>query len=89
MAQKQNHWLVIPLCREHHRGNEGLDTYGEGVRGWEAKYGTQIEWLEEVSNRLGYCLFRRAGIAGYQYQFMDPPEGAAEPEPSPDDALAG
>lgn len=87
MAQKQNHWLVIPLCPEHHRGNEGLDTYREGVRGWEAKYGTQIEWLEEVSNRLGYSLFGRAGAAGYAYQFMDPPQEPPEPEPPAADAL--
>ena len=88
-GQRQNHWLVIPLCPEHHRGNKGLDTGQRGVSGWEEEYGTQVEWLEEVSNSLGYCLFKRAGAAGYTYQFMDPPVGAAEPEPPATDALEG
>jgi len=63
VAQKQSDWLVIPLSKELHQGQYGLDTWGDGVRAWESYWGkTQIELLQEVSARLGYDVFERAGV---------------------------
>ena len=70
MAQRQNHWLVIPLCPQLHRGRHGLDT--NSVSAWEARYGRQVALLEEVSWRLGYCVFRKAGIE-HEYHTYDQP----------------
>lgn len=36
MAQRSSHWLVVPLCPEHHRGASGL--HGLGSRGFELRY---------------------------------------------------
>lgn len=49
--------LVIPLKSDFHVGNEGID-YGIGVLTWEKWYGTQMEFLAEVGELLGYDLFR-------------------------------
>ena len=63
MGQRQDHWLVIPLNWKAHRGRVGLDSFDEGVDKWEAYWGkTQIELLIEVSDRLGYCVFAKAGV---------------------------
>jgi hypothetical protein len=43
---------VLPLCPEHHRGNNGL--HGLGVKGFERKYEISCErLLERVSEKLG------------------------------------
>jgi hypothetical protein len=42
----------LPLCPEHHRGNNGL--HGLGVKGFERKYEVSCErLLERVSEKLG------------------------------------
>jgi len=65
MSQKQNHWLTIPLTYEEHLGHMGLDTWSQGVVAWERYWGqTQIELLTEVSARLGYDVFEKAGVKG-------------------------
>lgn len=63
MAQRQNDWLVIPLRSTLHStgGNKGIDS-GAGVKSWEAKYGSQVEHLDEVCRRLGVNVWRKAGI---------------------------
>lgn len=62
-GQRQNHWLVIPLGWRLHRGKEGLDTWADGVVAWEAKWATnQLRLLHQVSDRLGYSVFEKAGI---------------------------
>lgn len=71
MAQRQNHWLVIPLNPQLHRGQFGLDT--SSVREWERAYGDQVTFLEEVSWRLGYDVFAKAGIEDYEYRAFDRP----------------
>jgi hypothetical protein len=53
MALKQNPFLQIPLHAEYHVGNFGID-YGEGVLTWEQKFGTQVEHLRWVQEKLGY-----------------------------------
>ena len=62
MAQKQNHWLVIPLSPELHRiGKRSLD--GGSVEEWEEQWSTQIDLLTQVGDVLGYCVFERAGVS--------------------------
>lgn len=71
MAERQNHWLVIPLNPNLHRGQFGLDT--SSVEEWEHAYGKQTHFLEEVSHRLGYDVFKKAEIDGYEYQAFHRP----------------
>jgi hypothetical protein len=70
MSQRQNHWLVLPLCPELHLA---LD---RDVRAWELRWHSQILLLEELCFRLSYCVFQRAGISDYQHRFMDCPNVA-------------
>lgn len=43
---------ILPLCPEHHRGNDGI--HGLGVKGFERKYQISCEeLLERVSTKLG------------------------------------
>ena len=49
--------LVIPLKAQFHVGDDGID-YGVGVETWEKWYGTQMEFLKEVGELLGYDLFQ-------------------------------
>ncbi len=64
-AQKQDDWLVIPLAAILHTGDLGIDN-GMGpfksVIAWEAKFGSQVDHLDEVCRRLGYNVWARAGI---------------------------
>ena len=63
VAQRQNHFLVIPLGWRIHRGQYGLDSWAEGPAAWEARWGqTQLSLLSQVSDRLGYSVFEKAGI---------------------------
>jgi len=36
MGQRSPHYLVVPLCKGHHQGNEGV--HGLGVRGFYTRY---------------------------------------------------
>ena len=63
-GQKVSDWLVIPLDAEYHTGSRGIDA-GQGgltLLDWEALYGTQVEHLDEVCERLGYSVWEKAGI---------------------------
>ena len=63
MAQRQNHWLVIPLRWDLHNGaGIGLDDHPLGVYHWELLHLDQISLLEQVSQRVGYDVFQRAGV---------------------------
>lgn len=63
VAQRQNHWLVIPLDPELHQGQWGLDTHPDGVTAWEKYWRTtQIELLTIVGTRLGVDVWGLAGI---------------------------
>jgi len=43
---------VLPLCPEHHRGNNGV--HGLGTKGFEDKWGVTYEaLLERINERLG------------------------------------
>ena len=36
MSQRASHFLVVPLCPEHHQGNSGI--HGLGERGFYTRY---------------------------------------------------
>ena len=48
-GQKNSHYMVLPLCWEHHQGNDGFHA---GQKTWESKYGTESELLEYVLDNL-------------------------------------
>ena len=48
--------LIIPLKENFHVGDEGID-FNIGVTTWELWYGTQMEFLQEVNEQLGYNIF--------------------------------
>ena len=51
-AGKRSTSPIIPLCPEHHRGNNGV--HGLGRKGFERKWGTTEEaLLEKVKQSLG------------------------------------
>lgn len=46
-GRRANNYNTLPLCVQHHRGNEGI--HGLGVKGFAKHYGvTELELLEEV-----------------------------------------
>lgn len=47
---RKNHELVIPLCRFHHRGEQGVHTLSRRV--WEPIYGTEAQHLQTVAARI-------------------------------------
>lgn len=49
--------LVIPLKADYHTGEYGIDS-GVGVRTWEKYFGTQWDFIQEVSESLGYDLIK-------------------------------
>ena len=49
--------LIIPIKADFHFGDEGID-YGVGVLTWEKYYGTQMDFLAEAGEKLGYDFFR-------------------------------
>ncbi len=49
--------LVIPLHEHYHTGGSGIDS-GLGVLTWERQFGTQWDFIQEVSESLGYDLIK-------------------------------
>lgn len=60
-AQRSNDYLVIPLHAKFHTGSHGIDA-GFGVQNWERVFGTQVDFLDRVSRKLGYNVWTLAGI---------------------------
>jgi hypothetical protein len=59
-GKKPSDWLTLPICPEHHRvEHKGLDY---SPRLWEERWGTQVRYLNWVSDRVGYDVFERAGV---------------------------
>ena len=51
MSQRAPHWLAVPLCPEHHRGETGL--HGLGTRAFERMYGlSELDLLAETIKRM-------------------------------------
>ena len=46
MGLRASHYDTIPLCHHHHNGAEGIHTIGKMT--WEAKYGYQVDMIEET-----------------------------------------
>lgn len=52
LAQRASHMDVIPLCPPHHRtGGHGVALH-DGIRTWEANFGTEAELLEQIRGML-------------------------------------
>ncbi len=60
-GMKTNDWLVIPIAREIHTGQFGIDA-AFGVERWESKYGPQMYWLMVVCDKLDIDVFAKAGL---------------------------
>lgn len=60
MSQKTSDYLVIPLDAEFHTGNNGIDT-AMSVEDWEYLFGNQADFLDELSEILGYDVWKLAG----------------------------
>ena len=52
MGQRSSHDRVLPLCHAHHQGGGYGVARHAGEKVWESKYGTQLELLEIVNNKL-------------------------------------
>lgn len=50
MAQRASHFQTIPLCYNHHQGNEGIHTLG--TKAWQKKYGSELDLLKSVNFQL-------------------------------------
>jgi len=50
MGQKAHDMYTIPLCLNHHTGQQGI--HKVGMRQWEFQYGTQEELLEITNLKL-------------------------------------
>jgi hypothetical protein len=61
-GQKTSDWLVIPLDAEFHTGRFGIDSGSYTVEEWEATFGRQAEYVDEVCARLGVDVWAKAGI---------------------------
>jgi hypothetical protein len=59
IGQKQNPFLQIPLHSHYHVGPWGIDS-GVGVEAWESMFGTQVQMLQWVNERLSYDLWDQA-----------------------------
>ena len=47
--------LVIPIAEHYHTGGNGIDS-GYGVHTWEHHFGTQWDFIQQVSDCVGYDL---------------------------------
>ena len=48
-GQKNSHYMVLPLCWEHHQGQDGFHS---APKTWQDKYGTEAELLEWVLDNM-------------------------------------
>lgn len=55
MSQRASNYEVIPLCHAHHRtGGYGV-AFHAGKSGFESKFGTEKQLLEQVKGLLNDC----------------------------------
>jgi len=55
---KVSDWLQIPLCYNHHQGQEGIHTIG--IHAWEVLYGEQSGFVDRVGGYYGISPWSRA-----------------------------
>lgn len=63
-GMKSSDWLVIPLASWLHTGQYGIDG-SMGVPAWETRFGTQlqhVQWVRERMLPFGVDSFRQAGV---------------------------
>lgn len=60
VGMKTSDWLQIPLQQMYHTGDLGIDVMG--IETWEAAFGTQLQFLEDVSREVGYDVLELAGV---------------------------
>ena len=53
MGQRSKHTEVLPLCHAHHQGGGYGVALHAGEKEWQSRYGSQLELLEIVNNKLG------------------------------------
>ena len=56
---KTSDWLQLPLAHRYHQGDHGIE---RGVESWEALFGSQVEYLEQLCHELGYDVLALAGL---------------------------
>lgn len=54
------HWLVLPLCPVHGREGNGGASLDDNPTAWEARYGTQADWIDVLCVRTGLDLWALA-----------------------------
>ena len=59
-SQKVSDWLVIPIAMKYHTGDQGVDFIG--VETWEKRFGTQVDFIDEVCLALNVNVWKKAGI---------------------------
>ena len=52
IAQRAGHFLTIPLCPYHHTDGDYGEAFHDGREAWEAKYGSELELLDQVIGEL-------------------------------------
>ena len=48
ISQKSSHYLVLPLCPEHHQHGGVGDAFHASPRQWESMYGTELQLLAKL-----------------------------------------
>ena len=56
--EKVSDWLQLPICYDHHQGNEGIHTLG--VKAWERKYEEQSDLVDFLCEMSGLDLWELA-----------------------------
>lgn len=51
-GQRSGHFAAIPLCHHHHRTGGYGEAFHAGKKAWEARFGTELELLNQVSGIL-------------------------------------
>lgn len=50
MGGRRDHMQILPLCQEHHTGENGIHKVGRPI--WRLAYGTETELLKKIEELL-------------------------------------
>lgn len=60
--KRASDWDTFPLCPRHHLGyGIGLSLH-DGIKTWQAKFGTELELLAQTRRELGVDVSRGPGV---------------------------
>lgn len=59
-GRKNSDWLVIPLCANHHTGQEGIDAMGWTVLKWERTFGHQADMIDTLVKITGVDVWEKS-----------------------------